>query len=61
MWVYTEKGAKAALESGHKYARAGSQAYLGMRPLGNGPLWDHDIAKAWEKDGYVEWKEDKKK
>lgn len=60
MWVYTEKGAEAALKSGRPNVKPGDQAYIGMRPLGKGPMGDNDIAKAWEKDGYIVWKEDKR-
>ena len=49
MWVYTEKGQRQAELHGNKNRKAGEQAMIGYRPV------DGNLAKAWERSGYIEW------
>ena len=52
MWVYTEKGQKRAELFGNLNRKVGQPAMLGHEPVSG------ITAKAWEKNGYIEWKED---
>lgn len=52
MWVYTAFGQKAAELHGNKNRIAGQPAMCGHEPVTG------ITAKAWEKSGYIEWKED---
>ena len=54
MWVYTEHGQKYAERHGHKDRKEGDQAMVGYKPV------DGLLAKAWEKKGYIRWKEEHK-
>lgn len=52
MWVYTPYGQKTAELHGNPGRIAGQQAMCGNAPVTG------MTAKAWEKSGYIEWKED---
>lgn len=54
MYVYTKKGEERAKKKGLEPRIAGQPAFFGHMPL---HLY-FQTAKAWEKKGYVEWKED---
>ena len=51
MWVYTAHGEEVGRLHGVSRP-AGQQAMCGGKPV------DGYTAKAWEKSGYIEWKED---
>ena len=51
MWVYTEHGEKVGMLHGVSRP-ASQQAMCGHKPV------DGYTAQAWEKNGYIEWKED---
>ena len=51
MWVYTKHGEEVGMLHGVSRP-AGQQAMLGYEPVSG------MTAKAWEKNGYIEWKED---
>ena len=51
MWVYTAHGEEVGRLHGVSRP-AGQQAMLGYEPVSG------TTAKAWEKNGYIEWKED---
>ena len=51
MWIYTAHGEEAGRLHGVSRP-AGHQAMRGGKPV------DGYTAKAWEKRGYIEWKED---
>ena len=51
MWVYTEYGQKIAERHGSKSRIAGQPAFCGKSPVTG------RTAEAWEKSGYIEWKE----
>ncbi len=51
MWVYTAHGEEVGRLHGVSRP-AGQQAMLGYEPVSG------ITAKAWEKNGYIEWKED---
>ena len=52
MWVYTPFGQKTAELHGNHGRIAGQPAMCGNTPVTG------MTAKAWEKSGYIEWKED---
>ena len=51
MWVYTKHGEEVGRLHGVSRP-AGQQAMLGYEPVSG------MTANAWEKNGYIEWKED---
>ena len=52
MWVYTEYGQRRAELFGNNNRKAGQPATCGKAPVTG------RTAVAWEKSGYIEWKED---
>lgn len=52
MWVYTEYGQRRAELFGNNNRKAGQPATCGKSPVTG------RTAEAWEKSGYIVWKED---